>query len=398
MSYQFDSVEDVVNALKRGEMVVVTDDESRENEGDLIGAAAKATPEMVTFMVSHARGLLCVPLSTECADKLGLVNMSSAADPFRTAFTQSVDVIEGTTTGISAFDRAKTIAALIDPESRLNDFASPGHVFPLIAKSGGVLQRAGHTETAVDLARLAGLAPAGVICEIMNDDGSMSRVPELDVFRRKFGLKWCTVASLIEYRRRTENLVEKGEFANLPTEYGNFKICGFRSKIDGLEHVALIYGDVKGQEGVLTRVHSECLTGDVFASCRCDCGNQLHDAMKKIVEEGAGIIVYMRQEGRGIGIFNKINAYQLQDQGCDAVEANERLGFSDDLREYGIGVQIILALGVKSIRVLTNNPRKIIGLNGYGLEIVGRVPLMSEYHKLACQYMQTKKEKMGHLI
>ncbi|MDD3116726.1 MAG: 3,4-dihydroxy-2-butanone-4-phosphate synthase, partial [Victivallaceae bacterium] len=272
MSYQFDSVEDVVNALKRGEMVVVTDDESRENEGDLIGAAAKATPEMVTFMVSHARGLLCVPLSTECADKLGLVNMSSAADPFRTAFTQSVDVIEGTTTGISAFDRAKTIAALIDPESRLNDFASPGHVFPLIAKSGGVLQRAGHTETAVDLARLAGLAPAGVICEIMNDDGSMSRVPELDVFRRKFGLKWCTVASLIEYRRRTENLVEKGEFANLPTEYGNFKICGFRSKVDGLEHVALIYGDVEGQEGVLTRVHSECLTGDVFASCRCDCG------------------------------------------------------------------------------------------------------------------------------
>lgn len=398
MSYQFDSVEDVVNALKRGEMVVVTDDESRENEGDLIGAAAKATPEMVTFMVSHARGLLCVPLSTECADKLGLVNMSSAADPFRTAFTQSVDVIEGTTTGISAFDRAKTIAALIDPESRLNDFASPGHVFPLIAKSGGVLQRAGHTETAVDLARLAGLAPAGVICEIMNDDGSMSRVPELDVFRRKFGLKWCTVASLIEYRRRTENLVEKGEFANLPTEYGNFKICGFRSKIDGLEHVALIYGDVEGQEGVLTRVHSECLTGDVFASCRCDCGNQLHDAMKKIVEEGAGIIVYMRQEGRGIGIFNKINAYQLQDQGCDTVEANERLGFSDDLREYGIGVQIILALGVKSIRVLTNNPRKIIGLNGYGLEIVGRVPLISEYHKLACQYMQTKKEKMGHLI
>ncbi len=398
MTYQFDEIEDVVAALKRGEMVVVTDDEERENEGDLIAAASKVTPDMVTFMATHGRGLVCVPLSSEYANNVGLVNMSSSSDPFRTAFTQSVDIIEGITTGISAFDRAKTIAALIDPESHQEDFASPGHVFPLIAKDGGVLQRAGHTEAAVDLARLAGLAPAGVICEIMNDDGTMARVPQLDLFRRKFNLKWCTVAALIEYRRRTEILVEMGTFAKMPTKFGDFKVCAFRSKTDGLEHVALIYGDVAGKENVLTRVHSECLTGDVFGSLRCDCGNQLHDAMKKIVEEGAGIVVYMRQEGRGIGIFNKINAYNLQDGGCDTVEANERLGFAADLREYGIGVQIILELGVKSIRVLTNNPCKIVGLDGYGLKITGRVPLICGYDKLACQYMKTKKEKMGHLL
>ncbi len=398
MSVNFNTVEEVVEALKNGEMVVVTDDENRENEGDLIGAAAKVTPAMVTFMVTHARGLLCVPLSEEYADRLGLINMSSAADPFRTAFTQSVDAKEGITTGISAYDRARTIEALIDPESRLSDFATPGHVFPLIAKNGGVLRRAGHTETAVDLARLAGLAPAGVICEILNDDGTMARVPQLDEFRRKFNLKWCSVAQLIAYRRRNEILVTKGATAKLPTAFGEFQICGFRAKTDGLEHVALIYGDVEGKENVLTRVHSECLTGDVFGSLRCDCGSQLHTAMKKIAQEGAGIIVYMRQEGRGIGIFNKIKAYKLQDEGHDTVEANEKLGFAADLRDYGIGVQIILELGVKSIRLMTNNPCKIIGLNGYGLEITERVPLITEISEEARHYMETKKEKMGHLF
>lgn len=398
MSVQFNTIEEVVEALKNGEMVVVTDDENRENEGDLIGAAAKVTPEMVTFMVTHARGLLCVPLSEEYAERIGLVNMSTASDPFRTAFTQSVDAREGITTGISAHDRALTIETLIDPESRLSDFASPGHVFPLIAKNGGVLRRAGHTEAAVDLARLAGLAPAGVICEIMNDDGTMARVPQLDKFRQKFNLKWCSVAQLIAYRRRNEILVTKGEVAELPTIYGNFKICGFRAKTDNHEHVALIYGDVEGRENVLTRVHSECLTGDVFGSLRCDCGTQLHAAMKMIAQEGTGIIVYMRQEGRGIGIFNKINAYKLQDDGHDTVEANEKLGFAADLRDYGIGVQIILELGVKSIRLMTNNPCKIIGLGGYGLEVTERVPLVTEVSKEAKHYMETKKEKMGHLF
>ncbi len=399
MSVEFNKVEEVVEALKRGEMVVVTDDENRENEGDLIGAAAKVTPEMITFMVTHARGLVCVPLSEEYAERLGLVNMSSAADPFRTAFTQSVDVREGITTGISAFDRAKTVEALIDPESRFSDFASPGHVFPLIAKSGGVLRRAGHTEAAVDLTRLGGLAPAGVICEIMNDDGTMARLPQLNEFRKKHNLKWCTVAELIAYRRRKEVLVTRGDTAELPTLFGNFKICGFRSKIDGLEHVALIYGDIEGQENVLTRVHSECLTGDVFGSLRCDCGSQLHAAMKQIAAEGRGLIVYMRQEGRGIGIYNKIRAYKLQDEGNDTVEANEKLGFPADLREYGIGVQIILELGVKSIRLMTNNPCKIIGLKGYGLEITERVPLLiDDLPPEARHYMATKKQKMGHLI
>lgn len=398
MSIEFDTVEEVAEALKRGETVVVTDDENRENEGDLIGAAARVTPEMITFMATHARGLVCVPLAEEYASRLGLVNLSSAADPFRTAFTQSVDVREGITTGISAYDRARTVEALIDPESSFCDFVSPGHVFPLIAKNGGVLCRAGHTEAAVDLARLAGLAPAGVICEIMNDDGTMARLPQLDKFRRKFNLKWCSVAGLIAYRRRHEILVTRGDTAKLPTRFGNFNICGFRSRTDGLEHVALIYGDIEGQENVLTRVHSECLTGDVFGSLRCDCGPQLHSAMKQIAAEGRGLIVYMRQEGRGIGIYNKIKAYKLQDEGNDTVEANEKLGFAADLREYGIGVQIILELGVKSIRLMTNNPCKIIGLKGYGLDITERVPLLTDVSDEARNYMSTKKEKMGHLI
>lgn len=394
----FNNVEELMSALAAGEMVVLTDDENRENEGDLVMAAEKVTPEAVNFMVTHARGLVCAPLPRARAIELGLHEMTRNTDPMGTCFTVSVDANEGTTTGISAFDRAKTLRSLADPKCLQDAFHSPGHVFPLIARDGGVLVRAGHTEAAVDLMRLAGLAPYAVICEILNEDGSMARLPQLEEFCAKWNLKLGNVASVIEFRRRTESLVERVETVKLPTPYGEFDLHCFVAKHDGREHLALVYGDVSGREDVLTRVHSECLTGDVLHSLRCDCGQQLETAMKKIVENGSGVLVYMRQEGRGIGLANKLHAYHLQEKGLDTVDANLRLGFAADLREYGVGAQILKNLGVKSIRILTNNPKKLVGLEGHGLSVTGREPLVIPPSPFNEKYLKTKKDRMDHMI
>jgi 3,4-dihydroxy 2-butanone 4-phosphate synthase/GTP cyclohydrolase II len=395
-----DPIESVLAAVRAGRMVIVTDDAERENEGDLVMAGSKVTPEAVNFMAKHGRGLICVPLTESRARQLGLQRMvAHNRELHRTDFTVSVDAARGVTTGISARDRARTIKTLASAKSGPSDLNEPGHVFPLQAREGGVLQRAGHTEAAVDLARLAGLDATGVICEILNEDGSMARLPDLMKFRRKHKLKMCSIRDLIAYRRRREKLVEREQCVNLPTDFGDFDLYLYRSVTDGAHHLALVRGTIDPQQPVLVRVHSECLTGDVFASRRCDCGSQLHQAMRQIADHGTGVLVYMRQEGRGIGLPAKIHAYKLQEkEGLDTVQANRKLGFPMDLREYGLGAQILSDLGVRKIRLLTNNPRKMVGLSGHGLEIVAREPIKSPPHPQNARYLRTKKQKMGHLL
>ena len=398
----FASIPDAIDDIRQGRMVVVVDDEDRENEGDLTVAAEKVTPEVVNFMARYGRGLICLPMTGERLDELRIplmVRDEQNDAKFGTAFCVPVEAKKGTTTGISASDRAQTVLTAIDPDTKPTDLARPGHMFPLRAGDGGVLVRAGQTEAAVDLARLAGLYPAGVICEVMDEDGTMARGPRLEAFCREHGLKLVTIKDLIQHRMRTERLVRKIVEADLPTGYGPFRIHAFESGIDGQHHVALVLGDLgAGDEPALVRVHSQCLTGDIFASSRCDCGDQLHKALEMISQAGRGVLLYLRQEGRGIGLVHKLMAYQLQDQGQDTVEANEALGFKPDQRDYGIGAQILVELGVKKMRILTNNPRKFVGLEGYGLEIVGRLPIEIPASDANRRYLKTKKEKLGHIL
>jgi len=395
----FSTIEEAIEDVRQGKMVVVCDAEDRENEGDLTLAAQFCTPDAINFMAKEGRGLICLALTPERCDELGLDLMAAKNEsPFETAFTVSIEAREGVTTGISAADRARTIQVAIDPRSRPRDLVQPGHIFPLKAKEGGVLERTGQTEAAVDLARLAGLTPAGVICEIMNDDGTMARVPDLVEYCRKHDLKMVTVADLIEYRRRHDKLVERVVETRLPTDFGDFNVVGFRSLVDDKHHIAMVKGEVASEDDVLVRVHSECLTGDVFHSQRCDCGQQLEDALRRIEEEGQGVLLYLAQEGRGIGLLNKLKAYKLQEQGLDTVDANLELGLPADLRDYGIGAQILVDLGLTSIRLLTNNPKKIVGLEGYGLRVTDQLPIAHQPTEHNRDYLRAKRDRMGHLL